>query len=61
MRTMNKAIWPFQVTIPFSNNEQSDSMYNWCKDKYQRWYLNGNTFCFQDEKEFLMFCLRWAS
>jgi hypothetical protein len=60
MRIMNKAIWPFQVTIPFDDNEQSDSMYNWCKEKYQCWYLNGNTFCFQDEKEFLMFCLRWS-
>ncbi len=58
-RIMNKAIWPFQIEIPFTGNEQSDAMYNWCEEKYKNWYLCGNTFCFQDEKEFLMFCLKW--
>jgi len=65
-RVMNKSIWPFQVEIPFTGNEQSDAMYKWCEEKLYHgghyepnWYLCGNTFCFKDEKEFLMFCLKW--
>ena len=58
---MNKAVWPHQTTVPFRSNDHSDDMYIWCKEKFtQGWYLNGNTFCFKNEQEFLMFCLRWS-
>ena len=60
-RIMNKAIWPFQVKVPFEDMDHSDAMYNWCKEKVPQWYLNGDTFCFADEKQFLMFCLKWRS
>lgn len=60
-RIMNKAVWPFQKEVEFRGNEHSDTMYKWCEEKIPEWYLNGNTFCFKDEKEFLMFCLRWGS
>lgn len=61
MRVMNKAIWPYQTSIDYKDIDHSDAMYNWCKEKASNWYLNGNTFCFSNEKEFLMFCLRWAT
>ena len=58
---MNKAVWPHQTSVPFRSNDHSDDMYIWCTEKCtQDWYLNGNTFCFKNEQEFLMFCLRWA-
>lgn len=56
---MNKAIWPFQVDIDFQGNDHSDAMYNWCSKNVEKWYLNGNTFCFNDEKQYVMFCLKW--
>lgn len=61
MRVMNKEWWPYQVEVPFEDIEQSDGMYNWCEQKVEHWYLNGNTFCFQDEKAYLMFCLKFVS
>ena len=60
MRIMNKSIWPYQKTINFQDMDHSDAMYNWCKAHVDHWYLNGNTFCFNDEKKFLMFCLKWS-
>jgi hypothetical protein len=61
MRIMNKAVWPHQTTVPFRGNDHSDEMYMWCDLKIKDWYLNGNTFCFKHETDFLMFCLRWGA
>jgi len=67
MRVMNKNIWPFQTKIQMVSSED---MFRWCQEKLYHggyyepnWYYNSdtNTWCFKDEKEFTMFCLRWAS
>lgn len=67
MRVMNKNIWPFQTRVRLVS---SDDVYRWCEEKLYHgdnyepnWYYNRNTdtWCFKDKKEFMMFCLRWAS
>ena len=66
MRVLNKSIWPHQTRV----NGNSDDIFIWCQQKLYHgghyepnWYYNyeTNTWCFKDEKEFTMFCLRWAS
>ncbi len=65
MRVMNKNIWPFQTRA----NGNSDDIFRWCREKLYHgghyepnWYYNieTNTWCFKDEKEFTLFCLRWS-
>lgn len=67
MRVMNKSLWPFQTKL---RNVNSDDVFIWCREKLYHgghyepnWYYNDstNTWCFKDEKEYMMFCLRWAS
>ena len=67
MRVMNKSIWPYQTRVQLVD---SDDVFRWCeKNLYHgghyepNWYYNftTGTWCFKDEKEFTMFCLRWAS
>ena len=60
MRVMNKKIWPHQRTVKVVDLERHDKMHNWCKENSSHWYLNGDTFCFSNEKEFLVFCMKWA-
>ena len=62
MRVMNKSIWPFQIRV---ENDLAE-MEKWCRDNLYHggyyepnWYRNGQTFCFKDEKECMMFSLRW--
>lgn len=67
MRVMNKSIWPFQTRL---KSADSDDVFRWCQKKLYHggyyepnWYYNSdtNTWCFKDEQEYTMFCLRWAS
>lgn len=62
MRVMNKSIWPFQIKIEDKLGEAE----TWCKNNLYHggyyepnWYRNGETFCFKDEKECMLFSLRW--
>ena len=66
MRVMNKSIWPFQTKL---EPIDTDEVFTWCQEKlyyggyYEpNWYYNWDTstWCFKDEKEFMMFCLRWS-
>lgn len=65
MRVMNKSHWPFQVKIDASSITMVTL---WCRENlypggyYEpNWYFNSdtNTWCFRDEQEYLLFCLRW--
>jgi hypothetical protein len=59
MRTMNKSIWPYQVKM--SARDDWNEILCWCDANIKnRYYVNNNTFCFTDEKESLLFNLRWA-
>ena len=62
MRVMNKSIWPFQINVEDKLGEAEA----WCRENLYHgghyepnWYRNGQTFCFKDEKECIMFSLRW--
>lgn len=66
MRVLNKSIWPFQTKVKGDSND----IHHWCQEKLYHggyyepnwtWNSATNTWCFKDEKEFTMFCLRWAS
>ena len=66
MRIMNKNIWPFQTKV----KKDGDDVHRWCQEKLYHgrhyepnWYYNSDTgtWCFKDEREYLMFCLRWVS
>ena len=66
MRVLNKNIWPYQIEI---KNQNLDDVVKWCQEKLYHgghyepnWCFNDrtSTWCFKDDKEFTMFCLRWA-
>jgi len=68
-RVMNKSIWPFQVTMK-DLNVDPDPREEWMREHlyhggyYEpKWYvvsgMTTNTYCFQDEKEYLHFLLVW--
>jgi hypothetical protein len=59
---MNKSIWPFQINLEDKLGEAEE----WCRNNLYHggyyepnWYRNGETFCFKDEKEAMLFSLRW--
>ena len=67
MRVMNKKIWPYQVTLPPCTIEVWSERKNWMGENlyhggyYEpKWYINGDTYCFQDEHEYTLFILRWT-
>ena len=68
-RVMNKAIWPYQVTMK-DLGENVDPRRKWMGEHLYHgghyepnWYvLEGfreHTYCFKDEKEYLHFLLVW--
>lgn len=61
MRVMNKTIWPFQSRVQLVSG---DDIYRWCEENLYHgghyYNQNTNTWCFKDQKEFMMFCLRWG-
>lgn len=66
MRVLNKSVWPFQIQIDMSSITVATL---WCRENlypgghYEpNWYYNSDTgtWCFKDESEYLLFCLRWA-
>ena len=66
MRVTNKSIWPYQITMPPCDIETWQKRKNWMGENlyhgghYEpKWYINGDTYCFQDEKEYLYFRLVW--
>ena len=66
-RIMNKSIWPYQYTMPPCDIETYKERKKWMMENlyhggyYEpKWYINGDTYCFQDEKEMLHFMLRWS-
>ena len=41
--------------------EERQAMIGWCKDQnFERWGLQGNTFWFFNEKDYMLFMLRWS-
>jgi hypothetical protein len=65
-RVLNKSIWPYQVFIERGDIKEFGKRVQWLKDNlyhggyYEpKWYVNGDTYCFQDEKEYLHFLLVW--
>ncbi len=66
MRVMNKKIWPYQIKLDNGDTEVFANRLRWLKENlyhggyYEpKWYVNGDTYCFQDEKEYLHFLLVW--
>lgn len=59
-RKMNKKIWPYQITV--KHLDESNESIVWLRKKFDKhqWYQNGTCVCFKDEKEYLMFCLKWS-
>lgn len=66
-RHMNKQWWPHQVTIESKNRIMDDPEWtkrkNWLRKNFDTmvgvYYINGDTYCFTDEKDMLHFLLVW--
>lgn len=66
-RHMNKQWWPHQVTIESKNRIMDDPEWtkrkNWLRKNLDTmvgvYYINGDTYCFTDEKDMLHFLLVW--
>lgn len=64
-RHMNKQWWPHQVTIESKNRIMDDPEWtkrkNWLRKNLDTmvgvYYINGDTYCFTDEKDMLHFML----
>lgn len=66
-RHMNKNWWPHQVTLSIKDkhgqpeNDQWISRQNWLREHLDTmigiYYINGDTYCFTDEKDMLHFLL----
>ena len=41
--------------------EQRRAMISWCENQqFERWCLQGNTFLFYHERDYMLFMLRWT-
>ena len=67
-RHMNKQWWPHQVTIAVEERTVSDDSKwierrNWLRNHTDSmigvYYINGDTYCFTEEKDMLHFLLVW--
>jgi hypothetical protein len=63
---MNKVWWPYQVTIEVNERFRSDdsgwiARKNWLREHLDTmngiYYINGETYCFTDERDMLHFLL----
>ncbi len=63
MRVLKKTIWPHQVHCQPIPLYQHDPRIEWLEEKLpkERWYVVApHTFCFKDQKDAVMFSLRWS-
>lgn len=66
MRVLNKKIWQHTIKMPRQMNQDLDSFdkkYDWLMENLSSdsWYIvNGDTYYFKKEEEFLFFLLRWS-
>lgn len=69
MRILNKKIWPYQITLPRLINPGLltwDERTDWLRDNLSKndWYILGSSthpqYYFKQEKDYLMFVLRWS-
>ena len=67
MRKLKTELWPYQITIPVSNNGKLDD--RWCDAyigrRFRDWYSfnvdhNKRLFAFKDEETLLVFKLKWG-
>jgi len=62
MRVLKKTIWPYQIKIK-RDLKGFDPRVEWLEEKIPegRWYIIApHTFCFKNEKDALMFSLKWS-
>ena len=63
MRILKKSIWPHQVKLESTVEDNLDPRLVWLNEKLSkdRWYLVGpNTYCFKTQQDAVIFSLRWS-